>query len=287
MLDRGYLRVARPWGVELCIHWSLLATALLVARLHLEPVIWIGFFIVVLAHELGHAAAVACAGGTVLGLDATGLGGNCRWRGTGTLLERAWVAWGGILAQAVLLLSALLASALSGAALSPAGSAAQLEYCFVDVNLTVLAINLLPFAPLDGALGWRLFAELKASDWSLRQILRGGRRARREERRWQGPGAAAGEERAPPSSGAALGSGLAASAPGAPADPPALAPPYARARSTGGPRSERYGRATTGGAHHLDEESLASPRPSEQAQREIDALLRRMEDRAARSRRGR
>src|SRR6185295_10436284 len=155
------------------------------------------------------------------------------------------------------------------AALLPGGALAQLEYCFVEVNLTVMAINLLPFAPLDGALAWRLFGELSASGWTLRRdsSARGWRGSRRHE----GRGGAAGEESAaPPSSGAALSSGLAVPAPGAPLEPPASpAPPYARARSTDGPRSQRYGRAASGGAHHVDEEAIAAPRPSEQAQREI------------------
>jgi len=290
MLDRGYLRVARPWGVEVRIHWSVLVAALLVARLRLEPVIWLGFLGIVLTHQLGHAAAVASVGGTLLGLDTTGLGGNGRWRGAGTLLERAWVAWGGVLAQAV-----LLAAALSLVSFSGVRGSSQLEYCFIEVNLGLMAINLLPFAPMDGALAWRLFGELSASEWTSRQTSLGwlGRWARwRRARRQDGPGGAdVKESAAPPSSGAASSSGLAVPVPGAPTepgtDPPASASPYARSRRAASPRSGRYGQAATDDAQHVDEEPLASPRPSEQAQREIDALLRRVADRVARSRRGR
>src|SRR5262245_47655860 len=98
MLQHGYLRVARPWGVELRFHWTVVVGALLAARLELQPLIWLGFLCVVLAHELGHALAVSSSGGQLVGLDVSGVGGSCRWRGAGTLAERAWVAWGGVLA---------------------------------------------------------------------------------------------------------------------------------------------------------------------------------------------
>jgi hypothetical protein len=58
-----------------------------------------------------------------------------------------------------------------------------------------------------------------------------------------------------------------------------------RTRSGGAPHSQRYGQAATDDVPD-DEQALESPRPSEQAQREIDALLRRVEDKVARSRRG-
>jgi len=264
MLDRGYLRVARLWGAELRVHWSVLAAAALAGRLRFEPVIWGGVLAVLVGHQLGHALAVAGAGGTLLGLDTTGIGGSCRWRGAGSVLERAWVAWGGMLMQAVLLGFALACS--DSLAASSTGS--QLRFCFVELNLALLVINLLPLPPLDGALAWRIFGALRDSRWT------------RGELRLDGAASAAGDESpSPPSSGAA-GAGLALSR-GLPRDP-AADPSYARARTTGAPHS--YGQAATGDAH-TEDEALISPRPSEQAQREIDALLRRMEDRVARSRR--
>jgi hypothetical protein len=268
MLDRGYLRVVRLWGAELRVHWSVLAAAALAGRLRFEPVIWIGLLAVILGHQLGHALAVAVAGGTLLGLDTTGVGGSCRWRGAGSLLERAWVAWGGMLMQAVLLGLALAFSDFLAA--SPTGS--QLRFCFVELNLVLLAINLLPLPALDGALAWRIFGALRDSRWT------------RGELRLDGASGASGNgDNSPsPPSAAAASAGLGLAARGAPRDP-AADPGYARARTSGAPHS--YGQAATDDAH-TEDEALTSPRPSEQAQREIEALLRRMEDRVARSRRG-
>jgi hypothetical protein len=281
MLDRGYLRVARPWGVEVRIHWSVPLAALLAARLRWQPLLWLGFLGVLLTHQLGHAIAVAISGGRLLGLDTTGFGGSCRWRGAGTLLERSWVAWGGVLAQAALLGAALALSSWQG----PHVTGEQLEYCFVELNLAVLAINLLPVAPLDGALSWRLFGALRASEWTLGQLLAGWARRRRERRAEGRGGAAPGEEQPAPSSGAALSSGFTLPAAPSPAAPPRDLP-FTRTRSGGAPHSQRYGQAATDDLPD-DERSIDSPRPSEQAQREIDALLRRVEDKVSRSRRGR
>lgn len=274
MLDRGYLRVARPWGVEVRIHWSVPLAALLVARLRFEPLIWLGFLGVLLAHQFGHAGAVAISGGRLLGLDTTGFGGSCRWRGAGTLLERARVAWGGVLAQVVLLVAALGLSSWHGAS-SDAGS---LRYCFVELNLAVLAINLLPIAPLDGALAWRLFGALRGSEWTLMGWAR-----RRRERRVPARGSSPSGQPPASSSGTPLSSGLSLPAARSPAVPSAELPFTTRPRR-GGPPSQRYGQAATDAPD--DQQPLDSPRPSEQAQREIDALLRRVEDRVARSRRG-
>jgi hypothetical protein len=280
MLDRGYLRVARPWGVEVRVHWSVPLAALLAARLRFEPVLWLGFLAVLLTHQLGHAVAVAISGGRLLGLDTSGLGGGCRWRGAGTLLERAWVAWGGVLAQAALLGAGLALSSWQGAGVT----GTQLGYCFVELNLAVLAINLLPIAPLDGALLWRLLGALRASDWTLGQVLAGWARQRRERRAEGSGGSPSGEERAPPSSGSALSSGFSVPTARSPAAPPTELP-FTRTRGRGAPHSQRYGQAATDDVPD-DEQPLESPRPSEQAQREIDALLRRVEDKVARSRRG-
>lgn len=284
MLQHGYLRVARPWGVELRIHWTVVVGALLAARLRLEPWTWLGFLCVVLMHELGHALAVSSAGGQLVGLDFTGVGGSCRWRGAGTLLERAWVAWGGVLAQTALLAVTFTWTLLLG---TPEGRvAASLRYCFVEVNLTLLVMNLLPFSPLDGALAWRLFGALSASGGSVRKALLGWvwRWARRRrERRQEGPHGVRATSSAPPSTEAPSRS----SSSGLAGDSAAVGPHAAASPTPERAPESAFSATSTHDGSPVDEEGLGAPQPSEQAQREIDALLRRVQDRAARSRRGR
>ncbi len=281
LVEHGYLRVARPRGVELRLHWTVAVGALLAARLQLQPLIWLGFLCVVLVHELGHALAVGSAGGQLMALDITGVGGSCRWRGAGTLLERAWVAWGGVLAQAALLLVTAVSVLLLG---MPGGRLAALGYCFIQVNLALLLLNLLPFSFLDGALAWRLFGALRASDSSVRQALLGWvwRWARRRrERRQEGPGGAPSRPSAPPL--ASTPRSLSGRRVG---EPPASRPAPTPEGNSEPTAASLYGAASSNDGPRVDEEAQSAPRPSEQAQREIDALLRRVQDRAARSRRG-
>ena len=131
--------------------------------------LWLSFATIIIVHELGHAAAVKWSGFSVYGIDVTGLGGHCRWRGRGTDLERAWIAWGGVLAQMVLLLLVLIARAIWGAPQSRAGLLAS--EAFVGINLWIAALNLVPIRPLDGADAWRLFGELERSGWTLTRLL--------------------------------------------------------------------------------------------------------------------
>lgn len=281
MLQDGYLRVARPAGVEVRLHWSVVVGALLSARLRLEPVLWLGFLGVLFTHELGHALAVKSLGSPLVGIDVSGFGGSCRWRGNSGLVERAWVAWGGVIAQAIVL--GVVFALCAGLGVANSGLGEQLRYSFVEVNLVVLVLNLLPVAPLDGALAWRLFAALEANDRTLRGTLLGAAarwaQGRRDRRRGQG-GVEPGREAADPS--APLGSSPARDA----ASGSSALDAYERARAADHQHAEGY-RQTTARDDVEQDGSLESPQPSAEAQRELDALLRRMRERAERGRGGR
>jgi len=122
------------------------------------------FLIIIVLHELGHAVAIKASGLGVLGIDLTGIGGKCRWRGRASELERAWIAWCGVLAQSFLLCAALLARAIWG---TPRGHAGMLlSEAFVGINVWIMILNLIPVPPLDGAEAWRLFGELRRAGWT-------------------------------------------------------------------------------------------------------------------------
>lgn len=159
MLDRGYLTLFRLGGVPVRAHWSLPLGVLVFSGGRLAPGLWLGFVLLIALHELGHAFVVKRAGLTNLGIDLTGFGGQCRWAGAPTPIERALVAWGGVLAQAVVLMvTGTLVLAL-GSPTTP--WLADLSYAFLWINLCLIAINLIPFPPLDGAEAWPLFGHLR------------------------------------------------------------------------------------------------------------------------------
>lgn len=251
MLQQGYLRLGRLSGIDLRVHWSFPVGALIFTRARFEPVLWLSFVVIILVHELGHAAAVKGSGFTVSGIDVTGLGGHCRWRGGVSELERAWIAWGGVLAQLLLLLVVLLARAIWGAPESRAGLLAS--EAFIGINLWIAALNLVPVRPLDGADAWRLFGELERSGWTLRGFLL------RPLQRWARDRRAARLSTKPPAAEVA-------------------------------PRIEAVhapSHAAEAGASGAEQSEREAPKPSAQAQRELAALLERIGDEAGKAKRRR
>ena len=120
MLHHGYLRMGRFLGVDLRVHWSVPLSAVLFTKARFEPILWLCFLVLIVVHELGHIALIRRCGFSLLGIDLTGVGGQCRYRGNASQLERALIAWGGVLAQSLLVLGALLAQVIWGAGQSRA-----------------------------------------------------------------------------------------------------------------------------------------------------------------------
>ncbi len=159
MFERGYLTVTRWRGVPVRVHWSTPLGALLFGGFRFLPVFWGAFLVLVLAHEFGHALLARRYGHHVLSIDVTGFGGRCRWAGAATADERAKVAWGGVLAQAVLLVVAL--GALLLGVMPATATGAELSSVFIHTNLILIVLNLLPIPPLDGAEAWSLLRRVR------------------------------------------------------------------------------------------------------------------------------
>jgi len=150
----GYLRVGRFGRAPVRIHWSTPVGALVLSGFSFAPGAWLGFLVLILAHELGHALLVRAFRHQVVSIDVHALGGVCAWDGSyATRRQRAFIAWGGVLAQLAILLSAPLWSRL----LPSWGVAGQLQSTLTATNLLIIVLNLLPMRPFDGAEAWRVF----------------------------------------------------------------------------------------------------------------------------------
>jgi stage IV sporulation protein FB len=153
-LRSGFLTIGRVLGAAVRLHWSLPLGAVVFTGLRIAPGAWLGFLVIVLVHELGHAVAAARSGLRVTTVDAHGLGGVCRWEGYPSPKQRAFIAWAGVIAQAALGLSTL---ALLGAAGRPTGAfGVDLVHALLFTNLWLIGLNLLPIPPLDGAEAWTI-----------------------------------------------------------------------------------------------------------------------------------
>ncbi|MCB9765097.1 MAG: hypothetical protein H6739_35310 [Alphaproteobacteria bacterium] len=154
MFQSGWLRVARLRGADLRLHWTLPLMAVVLGGRHFSAGFFLGFVLLVLIHELGHAAMVWRYGYAVRSIDVHGLGGWCRWAGRPTQMERSAVAWGGVLAQGALY--AVTWGLLQVFGRPPWGPAVELAYVFTETNVWLIALNLIPIPPLDGAEAWLL-----------------------------------------------------------------------------------------------------------------------------------
>jgi Zn-dependent protease len=153
MFERGYTTLGKIWRIPVRVHFSLVFGLLYVSGFRFEPGAWLGYFVLVLAHELGHALLVRAYRLRVFAIEIHALGGACWHEPSPTRIAESVIAWGGVLAQLVLYVLAsviLLLYPPDVAWLYPFWSV------MLSVNLTIIAINLLPIAPLDGARAWQL-----------------------------------------------------------------------------------------------------------------------------------
>lgn len=149
-------------GIPVILHWSLL----------LWPVYWIAMgqpwlraliafpaaILLMFAHEAGHAIVARMRHTRVHAIKLFGLHGMCTHELPYSRLDDVLIAWGGVAAQAVVLLIALLCKSLLAGVLSfqmrmwldPVFSV------FIAANCVMAIINLLPFRGLDGSKAWQI-----------------------------------------------------------------------------------------------------------------------------------
>ncbi|MEM6956678.1 MAG: hypothetical protein AAF645_13375 [Myxococcota bacterium] len=176
MLSSAHVTLGRYRGVPVRMHLFAPLGALAFGRFEFVPGFWLGFFTLVIVHELGHAYLVQKRGLRAIEVMLHPFGGYCRHE-SGSPLDNSIIAWGGVLAQAlVLLLPTVLLIQLG---LWPNTSfGAQLAHALVEINLVMIAFNLIPIRPFDGHLAWKFFS------------LYGKSRRRSAPKAWQPPPAA-------------------------------------------------------------------------------------------------
>lgn len=172
MFDTGYLTIARWQGTPIRIHWSTPIGMLVFGRFAFVPGFWVGYLLLVGLHEMGHALLARRMGLEARSIEIHALGGQCRFGGASiSPWQHSVVAWGGVLAQAILLAIAVAITLF--VTLPPVAFAHELLSALVVTNLWLIAINLIPIPPLDGAQAWRILPL-----WRDRRARRAVRRAR-------------------------------------------------------------------------------------------------------------
>jgi len=178
---KSWWSLGRVRGVPVRLHWSALLGAVFFSGLRFAPGAWLGFVVVILVHELGHAFVVKATRQRVHGVDIHGFGGECHWSGNATPLQKSLIAWGGVAAQLVLFAVAMVVKLAIAPALAPTLLGfflADFFYALTWSSLMLAALNLLPIPPLDGAQAWKLPGLLRDA-WRRRSVRRAERIADR------------------------------------------------------------------------------------------------------------
>ncbi len=175
-MSHGWWTLGRVRGAPIRVHWTLLLGALVWSRFEILPAFWLGFVLLILIHELGHALIVLRYGLGLSEIAVHGAGGYCRHEQSGSRFQEAMVAWGGVLAQLTLYAVVQLLLLVLGPPTSR--HVGLLVYVFTDINLWIAALNLIPFEPLDGAKAWPLVGML-AARWRKKAAVHGASQRRR------------------------------------------------------------------------------------------------------------
>jgi stage IV sporulation protein FB len=167
-MTQGLWQLARWKGVPILMHWSVLLGlvwfGLRYQRLVPALLTFLGFFALLLVHELGHAIAARSRNVPVFGIRLYLLHGLCSHAQPHRERDVVFIAWGGVLAQGCVLVLALVTRLI----LSSAAPLVQFELSplfnvLITGNLFMIALNLIPVAPLDGHRAWRVLRPLRAT----------------------------------------------------------------------------------------------------------------------------
>lgn len=155
---KGSLTLSSWQGIPIRINWTVILGALFFSRFQFLPIFWVAFFGLVLIHEAGHTIILKHYRLWVDEIVIHGFGGYCRWNGEVTAVQRALIAWGGVIAQ--LFAFAIAAVVFYFVDYSSSPMTYQLYHVFIRTNILIIIFNLIPIEPLDGAKAWKIIDPL-------------------------------------------------------------------------------------------------------------------------------
>lgn len=174
--------IFRYKGIPVRLHYSVLFFVPLYfffssyPQFELAPV-FAGFMLVlVLAHEMGHAFVARALKVKVYAIEVYFLFGVCRHAAPHSRRAKILVAWGGVLAQLVVLFIALFVLETApvfyqtvsfGYKLN--GIFSLISHVFVGLNVLMIAINLVPVRGLDGFVAWDILPYLRSGTFFRRK----------------------------------------------------------------------------------------------------------------------
>jgi stage IV sporulation protein FB len=150
-------------GVKVFVHWSvLLIGAIILLGAFDAPSLAFAvlgaYYGVILLHECGHMVAAQRRGCAVWSIELYPIWGITRFSEPYSRYDHCIIAWGGVLAQALVAAPLIVWVELFGYTRFQAINAMLAIFGFFSLSIVVL--NLLPVRPLDGAIAWSLLPAL-------------------------------------------------------------------------------------------------------------------------------
>ena len=164
-MTSGLWRIAQWKRIPIYVHWSVLIGLVLAyiktGQWFSALLMFASFFALLAVHELGHAVAARRRRTFVYEIRLYLMHGLCRFAFPYHEIDHIVIAWGGVLAQGVvLLISAIVGALLWRFAPEAAIALWPVFYVLIGANMVMIAFNLLPIAPLDGHIAWRILRPL-------------------------------------------------------------------------------------------------------------------------------
>jgi stage IV sporulation protein FB len=186
---RSTWRLGTWRGIPILLHWTVflgLPWLYYVNRsVTATAIAFVALFVLLLAHELGHAAVAMWRQVAVGRIQLYFIHGSCTHEEPYYEEDDVLIAWGGVAAQLFLLIVALGAQLLvANFSLVASQLASPLFHVLIQTNLVIMVFNLLPLAPLDGAKAWRALPLLQyraqETSWgaSVRRLVAASRKVR-------------------------------------------------------------------------------------------------------------
>ena len=158
-----HTKIGQIRGVDTFVHWTVfLVAAVILAGVMRRPGLsllgLIAYFAVLLIHETGHLVAAQRKGTTVFSIELYPIFGVTRFRTPWSRLDHCVIAWGGVLAQAVVAVPLIAWVVVFGYTRFDAVNMLFAILGFFSAGVALF--NLLPIPPLDGATAWGIFPAL-------------------------------------------------------------------------------------------------------------------------------
>ena len=166
--------VMRIRGVGVYVHWTVLLIAALillnVIRHPLTSLLGLSAYLsVLLIHESGHMIAAQRLGCEVFSIEIYPIVGFCRFGVPWSRFDHCVIAWGGIVAQAVVAAPLILYVTIFGYTRYEPLNAVLAILGFFSFGVAVF--NLLPIPRLDGSIAWGIIPE------GIKRLRRGNRKS--------------------------------------------------------------------------------------------------------------